>query len=75
MIISRHIATLLNYRRTVSGRSDFLAYHNFPEVYHGGEISKAAFYGVQHPVIRDRIKHNIWCADSTGKRLGSQYMA
>ena len=49
----------LNYRMTVSGRSDFLAYHNFPEVYHGGEISKAAFSGVQHPAIRDRIKHNI----------------
>ncbi|GFQ18107.1 hypothetical protein NIHE141904_44170 [Enterobacter hormaechei] len=44
----------------VAVRSDFLAYLNFPEVYHGGEISKAAFYGVQHPVIRDRIKHNIW---------------
>jgi hypothetical protein len=42
MIISRHIATLLNYRMTVSGRSDFLAYHNFPEVYHGQGINKAA---------------------------------
>ncbi|ASG19273.1 hypothetical protein LFZ25_26325 (plasmid) [Salmonella enterica subsp. enterica serovar Macclesfield str. S-1643] len=57
-----------NYRRAVSGRSDFLAYHNFPEVYHGGEISKAAFSGVQHSVIRDMIKYNIWGVASTGKR-------
>jgi len=49
-------------------RSDFPAYLNFPEVYHGREISKAAFSGVQHPVIRDRIKHNIWGVASTGKR-------
>lgn len=35
MIISSHIATLLNYRMTVPVRSDFLAYSNFPEVYHG----------------------------------------
>lgn len=33
----------LNYRVAVSGRSDFLAYHNFPEVYHGQGISKAGF--------------------------------
>ena len=26
-----------------SGRSDFLAYHNFPEVYHAHGISKAVF--------------------------------
>lgn len=58
----------LNYRVAVSGRSDFLAYNNFPEVYHGGEISKAAFSGVQHPVFRDGIKHNIWGFASTGKR-------
>lgn len=68
LIISRHIATPLNYRMTVSGRSDFPVYQNFPEVYHGGEISKVAFSGVQHPVIRDMIKHNIWGIASTGKR-------
>jgi hypothetical protein len=43
-------------------------------VYHGGEISKAAFSGVQHPVIRDRIKHNIWGVASAGKRRLPQYM-
>ena len=68
MIISSLITTPLNYRMAVSGRSDFLAYSNFPEVYHGGEISKAAFSGVQHPVIRDMIKHNIWGVASTVKR-------
>jgi hypothetical protein len=52
LIIRSHIATLLNYRMTVSGRSDFLAYHNFPEVYHGGEISKAAISASGHQVTR-----------------------
>lgn len=41
MIISRHIETQLNYRTTVSLRSDFLHINGFPEVYHGGEISAA----------------------------------
>ncbi|ASA07109.1 hypothetical protein AM432_25310 (plasmid) [Enterobacter cloacae complex sp.] len=41
MIISRHIDTPLNYRMTVSGRSDFVAYNRFPEVYHGQGGSKA----------------------------------
>ncbi|EBH1886828.1 hypothetical protein FKD80_21070 [Salmonella enterica] len=50
LIISRHIATPLNYRMTVSGRSDFPAYHNFPEVYHGGEITTPAFYGGERAV-------------------------
>ncbi|AYL49952.1 hypothetical protein CUC46_23935 (plasmid) [Citrobacter freundii] len=50
MIISRHIATPLNYRMTVYGRSDFLAYHNFPEVYHAEGISKAPFYGGERAV-------------------------
>ena len=59
----------------VSGRSDFLAYHNFPEVYHGGEISKAVFSGVKHPVIRDMMKHNIWGVCSPGKRDEPQDMA
>ena len=41
MIISSHTATPLNYRMAVPVRSDFLAYNNFPEVYHGEGISKA----------------------------------
>jgi len=41
MIIIRHIETQLNYRTTVSLRSDFLHINGFPEVYHGGEISAA----------------------------------
>lgn len=57
-----------NYRIAVLVRSDFFYISTFPEVYHGGEISKAAFSGVQHSVIRDMIKHNIWCISSTGKR-------
>jgi len=39
--------------------SDFQAYNNFPEVYHGGEISKAAFSGVQHRRGRGKFRHNI----------------
>jgi hypothetical protein len=49
-------------------RSDFYAIAQLPEVYHGGEISKAAFFGVQHPVFRDGIKHNIWGVASAEKR-------
>lgn len=49
-MISHETVTLLNYRMAVSGRSDFLAYHNFPEVYHGQGISKAAFSGGERPV-------------------------
>lgn len=59
MIISRHIATKVNYRMAVSGRSDFLAYHNFPEVYHGGEISKAAFSAAARRVT-ERGKNTIY---------------
>ncbi|KAA1059425.1 hypothetical protein D5265_021415 [Enterobacter mori] len=55
MIISRHIATPLNYRLTVSGRSDFLAYHNFPEVYQGGEITTPPFSGGERPVAGQGI--------------------
>lgn len=43
----------------VSGRSDFLAYHNFPEVYHGGEISKAAFSAAARRVT-ERGKNTIY---------------
>ncbi|ALQ49648.1 hypothetical protein ATN83_p20061 (plasmid) [Raoultella ornithinolytica] len=45
-----HTVTLLNYRMAVSGRSDFFAYNNFPEVYHGQGISKAAFSGGERQV-------------------------
>ena len=48
LIISSHIATRLNYRMAVSVRSDFLAYFNFPEVYHDGEISKAPLSAAGH---------------------------
>lgn len=34
---------LLNYRMTVSGRSDFSHLAKFPEVYHGQEVSEALF--------------------------------
>jgi hypothetical protein len=43
MIISSHITTLLNYRMAVPFRSDFLAYNNFPEVYHGEGITTLPF--------------------------------
>ncbi|PBN50530.1 hypothetical protein ABE93_030075 [Escherichia coli] len=43
MITSIHITTPLNYRRAVSVRSDFLKYHNFPEVYHDEEIIISRF--------------------------------
>ncbi|MCM5280888.1 hypothetical protein MMS89_33810, partial [Escherichia coli] len=43
MITSIHITTPLNYRRAVSVRSDFLKYHNFPEVYHTEEIIISLF--------------------------------
>jgi hypothetical protein len=50
MIISRLIATLLNYRMTVPVRSDFSVISPFPEVYHGQGISKAAFSGGEQAV-------------------------
>nr|AXJ99346.1 hypothetical protein [Escherichia coli] len=31
-------------------RSDFLSYHNFPEVYHAHEITISPFYGGERPV-------------------------
>lgn len=40
-VIRHETVTQLNYRMAVSGRSDFFAYNNFPEVYHGQGISKA----------------------------------
>lgn len=49
--MTRHkTVTRLNYRMAVSGRSDFFAYNNFPEVYHGQGISKAAFSGGERQV-------------------------
>lgn len=59
LIISSHIETPVNYRMTVSGRSDFLAYHNFPEVYHAREISKAAFSAAA-PRVTERGKNTIY---------------
>ncbi len=55
-MISHETVTPLNYRMTVSGRSDFLANHNFPEVYHGHGITTAPFYGGERPItgkVRD----------------------
>ena len=49
-VIRHETVTQLNYRMAVSGRSDFFAYNNFPEVYHGQGISKAAFSGGERPV-------------------------
>ncbi|EAW8000678.1 hypothetical protein S819_23570 [Salmonella enterica] len=43
MITSIHITTSLNYRISFSVRSDFLEYHNFPEVYHAQEIIISLF--------------------------------
>lgn len=39
---------------TVSGRSDFPAYHNLPEVYHGHGISKAVFSAPEDRVTGQR---------------------
>lgn len=50
LIISSHIDTPVNYRMTVTGRSGLLAYNNFPEVYHGEGINKAAFLTPARPV-------------------------
>ena len=49
-VIRHETVTQLNYRMAVSGRSDFFAYNNFPEVYHGQGISKAAFSGGERQV-------------------------
>lgn len=68
LIIISHIATILNYRMAVPAGSDFLAYHYFPEVYHGEGINKAAFSCVHRPVERKRVEHNIWCITSPEKR-------
>ncbi|EIG95418.1 hypothetical protein EC970246_B0079 [Escherichia coli 97.0246] len=43
MITSIHITTLLNYRRTISGRSDFSVIDGFSEVYHAEEIIISLF--------------------------------
>ncbi|ECB0961854.1 hypothetical protein B7N07_17160 [Salmonella enterica subsp. enterica serovar Derby] len=43
MITSIHITTPLNYRRTISGRSDFSVIDGFPEVYHAEEIIISLF--------------------------------
>lgn len=43
LIISRHITTTLNYRMTIPAGSDFSVINDFPEVYHGQEVSEALF--------------------------------
>ncbi|MDK1827355.1 hypothetical protein [Klebsiella sp. K6-243] len=49
-MISIETVTPLNYRMAVSGRSDFPAYHNFPEVYHGQGITTPPFSGAERPI-------------------------
>jgi hypothetical protein len=49
-MIRHETVTPLNYRMAVSGRSDFPAYNNFPEVYHAHGISKAPFSGGERAV-------------------------
>lgn len=82
-MIRHKTVTRLNYRMAVSGRSDFLAYHNFPEVYHGQGISKAAFSGGERPVTgqgRDTTyrvtvswkNRYILCCRAAARRWGSQ---
>jgi len=44
-ITSSHTATQINYRKAVPAGSDFPAYHNFPEVYHGQGITAPPFSG------------------------------
>lgn len=82
--MTRHkTVTRLNYRMAVSGRSDFFAYNNFPEVYHGQGISKAAFSGGERPVtgqgrdttyrVTDSWKNRyILCCRAAVRRWGSQ---
>ncbi len=55
LIISRHTATLLNYRMTVPVRSDFLFYLNFPEVYHVRGITTPHFSGGEGTVTGQGI--------------------
>lgn len=82
-MIRHKTVTRQNYRMAVSGRSDFLAYHNFPEVYHGQGISKAAFSGGERPVTgqgRDTTyrvtiswkNRYILCCRAAARRWGSQ---
>lgn len=44
---------------TVSGRSDFLEYLNFPEVYHGAAISKALISGARRAVTGRGVTQHI----------------
>ena len=65
MITSIHITTPLNYRRAVSVRSDFPEYHNFPEVYHGEGISKAAISADgQQVTIRRSVTEKYYLASA-----------
>jgi len=49
-MINRETVTLLNYRMAVPVRSDFLDYHNFPEVYHGRGITTPPVSGGERVV-------------------------
>ncbi len=82
-MISIETVTRLNYRMAVSGRSDFPAYHNFPEVYHGQGISKAAFScgeravagqgrDTTYSVIFNREHRYILCCRAAARRCASR---
>ncbi|WP_214294959.1 hypothetical protein, partial [Escherichia coli] len=73
----------LNYLMTVSGRSDFSHLAQFPEVYHGQEVSEAMFSDAARRVTgqeRDTTygvtiswKHRyILCCRAAARRWGSQ---
>lgn len=51
---------LINYRTAVPAGSDFLPYTNFPEVYHGEEISKAARSAAGQQVSV-RVRNTTYC--------------
>ncbi|PKA32801.1 hypothetical protein CWR41_00300 [Cedecea lapagei] len=64
MIISRHIATQLNYRIAVPVRSEFLGYNNFPEVYHAQGIIKAAISAAARRVMT-RVRNTTYSHESS----------
>ncbi|KAB5488033.1 hypothetical protein F8562_25145 [Klebsiella sp. RCJ4] len=58
--MTRHkTVTRLNYRMAVSGRSDFFAYNNFPEVCHCLGKSKAAISAVEQQVT-NRVRNTTY---------------
>ncbi|MDU2030731.1 MAG: hypothetical protein E6724_24570, partial [Escherichia coli] len=72
----------LNYRRAVPVRSDFPAYHNFPEVYHGEGITTPPFSGADRAVtvqgsnttykeiVAERVAHIVFTCRSAPGRFG-----